>query len=127
LILADTDVLIDYLTGVQPAENQVRKYIEADALQTSAVTCFELLCGAREGRRGDKTRDFVASIPALPLDRESAALAAAVRQRLESIGSAIGMADSLIAGIALANDLPLLTRNRKHFQAVEGLRLLPLG
>jgi predicted nucleic acid-binding protein len=35
------------------------------------------------------------------------------------------MADSLIAGIALVNDLSLLTRNRKHFERIEGLRLLP--
>jgi predicted nucleic acid-binding protein len=34
------------------------------------------------------------------------------------------MADSLIAGIAIANDLELLTRNRKHFAKVEGLRLV---
>jgi predicted nucleic acid-binding protein len=37
------------------------------------------------------------------------------------------MADSLIAGSALVNNLPLLTRNRKHFENVEGLRLVPLG
>jgi predicted nucleic acid-binding protein len=37
------------------------------------------------------------------------------------------MADSLIAGIALVNNLPLLTRNRKRFENVEGLRLVPLG
>ncbi|HUK24742.1 MAG TPA: type II toxin-antitoxin system VapC family toxin [Terriglobales bacterium] len=124
MILADTDVLIDYLTGFQPVEDQVRKYIESDSLQTSAVTCFELLSGAREGRRGQKTRDFVEAVPVLPLDRESAARAATVRHTLERLGLAIGMADSLIAGIALTNDLPLLTRNRKHFQHIEGLSLI---
>lgn len=36
----------------------------------------------------------------------------------------MGMGDSLIAGIALANGLQLLTRNRKHFQQVEGLHLV---
>jgi predicted nucleic acid-binding protein len=38
----------------------------------------------------------------------------------------IGMGDSLVAGIALANGLHLLTRNRKHFQEVEGLHLVSL-
>jgi predicted nucleic acid-binding protein len=37
------------------------------------------------------------------------------------------MANSLIAGIALVNNLPLLTRNRKHFENVKDLRLDPLG
>jgi len=37
------------------------------------------------------------------------------------------MADSLIAGIALANQLPLFTRNRKHFEKVPGLKLVNLA
>jgi tRNA(fMet)-specific endonuclease VapC len=37
------------------------------------------------------------------------------------------MADCLIAGIALAEDEALLTRNRRHFERVPGLRLVDLG
>jgi tRNA(fMet)-specific endonuclease VapC len=37
------------------------------------------------------------------------------------------MADSLIAGIALEHDLPLLTRNRKHFSRVPGLKLVEIA
>lgn len=126
MILADTDVLIDYLMGTQPMASQVLEYSESETLQTSAITCFELLSGAKEGKRGDKVRHLVATIPVLPLDREAATRAAAVRQQLTRSGFSIGMADSLIAGIALANGLPLLTRNRKHFEHVEGLRVLAL-
>ena len=106
---------------------QVRLYVQSDSLQTSAVTCFELLSGAREGRRGDQVRRLVAAIPILPLDRDAATRAAIVRQQLAREGLSIGMADSLIAGIALANGLPLLTRNRKHFEHVEDLRLIQAG
>jgi tRNA(fMet)-specific endonuclease VapC len=126
LIIADTDVLIDYLAGTQPTAAQVLPYAESDSLQTSAITCFELLSGARYGKRGDTVRRLVGAIPVLPLDREAAAMAAEVRQRLARGGISIGMADSLIAGIALVSKLPLLTRNRKHFENVEGLRLVPL-
>jgi predicted nucleic acid-binding protein len=34
------------------------------------------------------------------------------------------MGDSLIAGIALAHNLPLFTRNRAHFERVEKLELV---
>jgi predicted nucleic acid-binding protein len=68
---------------------------------------------------------LVAAIPIVSLDREAATRAATVRQGLTKSGFTIGMADSLIAGIALVNDLSLLTRNRKHFERIEGLRLLP--
>lgn len=124
MILADTDVLIDYLAGTQPVTDQVLEYAQSDRLHTSAVTCFELLSGAWDGKRGDRVRRLVAAVPVLPLDREAATRAAAVRQQLARRGFSIGMADSLIAGIALVSDLPLLIRNRRHFDHVEGLRLI---
>ena len=42
---------------------------------------------------------------------------------LERSGTAIGMADSLIAGIVVAGGGVLLTRNRRHFERVQGLAL----
>ena len=124
MILADTDVLIDYLAGVQPLTARMQTAFDQDRLATTAVTCFELLSGAREGNRGDRVRRLAAALLVLPLDREAAGRAAAVRQRLERAGQSIGMGDSLIAGIALAHSAPLWTRNRKHFERVEGLRLV---
>ena len=124
MILADTDVLIDYLLGIQPMARQVRLYAEASRLSTSAVSCFELLCGAGQDKRGDDVRRLIAGIAVLPLDVESASRAAAVQRSLKAKGFSIGMGDSLIAGIALANGLELLTRNRKHFQQVEGLEVV---
>jgi len=124
LILADTDVLIAYLAGIEPAAAQVKSYIESDSLQTTAINCFELLSGAGEGKRADAIRRLVAATSMIPVDREAATHAAMVRRQLSSKGFSIGMGDCLIAGTALANDLPLLTRNRKHFEHVENLTLL---
>jgi tRNA(fMet)-specific endonuclease VapC len=124
LILADTDVLIDYLAGVQPIAGEIASYIESGLLFTSAINCFELLSGAREGKRGDPVRHFVRSIPVLAIDRQAAVEAAKVRRQLAGLGLTIPAADSLIAGTAIVNDLPLLTRNRKHFQRIANLRLV---
>jgi tRNA(fMet)-specific endonuclease VapC len=126
LILADSDVLIDYLEGVQPVRDFIGPHLADDSLFTTAITAFELLSGARGGRRGDRVRSLVANVPVLPLDRESAERAAMLRQELESEGRSIGMADSLIAGIALTHSLPLFTRNRKHFSRVAGITLVDL-
>jgi predicted nucleic acid-binding protein len=46
VIAADTDVLIDFLSGVEPGAAQIAGYVAADQLQTTTVTCFELLSGA---------------------------------------------------------------------------------
>lgn len=126
MILADTDVLIDYLAGIQPVAARILRYVDADQLKTSAVTSFELLSGAPEGPRGDAVRDLVAGLDILPLDRPAASRAAAVRRQLQAAGQPIGMGDSLIAGIALEHAALLFTRNRKHFERVAGLTLVEL-
>lgn len=126
MILADTDVLIDFLAGVQPVKNQIAEYIKAEQLQTAAVTCFELLSGADESKRGHAVRQLLNALNVLPLDRAAARHAAEVRRKLDRTGQTIGMGDSLIAGIALAHSLPLFTRNRAHFDRVENLELVKI-
>ena len=127
MIIADTDVLIDFLIGVQPVKNRIAKYVEAEQIQTTAVTCFELLSGADETKRGHAVRQLLDALNVLPLDRAAARRAAAVRRKLERTGEAIGMGDSLIAGIALVHSLPLFTKNRAHFERVENLELIKIS
>ena len=126
MILADTDVLIDYLNGVSPVYEQVARYVDAEQLATTVITIFELLSGADEGKRGKATKAVAGSLPILSLDIASAERAAVIRRHLDRTGKSIGMADSLIAGIALASDLPLLTRNRGHFARVPNLKLVEI-
>ncbi|MGB9029163.1 MAG: type II toxin-antitoxin system VapC family toxin [Acidobacteriaceae bacterium] len=126
MILADTDVLIDYLNGASPVYEQVAHYIDAEQLVTTVITIFELLSGADEGRRGKATKAVAGSLPILSLDFASAERAAMIRRHLDQSGKSIGMADSLIAGIALASNLPLLTRNRNHFSRVPNLKLVEI-
>lgn len=52
---------------------------------------------------------------------EAVRIAQGIRKRGEGN---IGMADLFIAATAVVHDLPLATLNKKHFQRVEGLRLL---
>jgi predicted nucleic acid-binding protein len=108
-------------------KNQIAEYIKAEQLQTTAVTCFELLSSAGENKRGHAVRQLLDALNVLPLDRDAARHAAEVRRKLDRAGQAIGMGDSLIAGIALAHSLPLFTRNRSHFERVENLELVKMG
>ena len=125
MILADTDVLIDHIAGIEPSSAIISAYASADRLRITAINCFELMSGAT-GNRGDTIRRLLAAIPILPLDREAAELAAEVRRELERQGQSIGMGDSLIAGIALTAGLPLLTRHRKHFERIPRLSLVQM-
>jgi len=96
MIVADTDVLIDYLHGRGEAET-VEVSLSRGVLRTTVITRFELLSGAKTTSE--------------------------IRRALEHSGATVGMADSLIAGIVLSAGGDLLTRNRRHFERVAGLRL----
>lgn len=120
MIVADTDVLIDFLNGKQPGCDWVAQCMEDGDLWITAITRFEILS---EKKPSKKVTELVSLIRTLPLDETSADEAAQVRRDLESKGQGIGMGDSLIAGIVLQNKGTLLTRNQKHFSRVRGLRL----
>jgi tRNA(fMet)-specific endonuclease VapC len=127
VIVADTDVLIDYLGGHEPGAARIALELERGDLRTTAITRFELLSGARGSKQQEKILELLGVVGTLPLDAAAADRAASVRRALEEKGTGIGMADSLIAGIVLLADGILLTRNRDHFKRVEGLHLGRLG
>jgi tRNA(fMet)-specific endonuclease VapC len=122
VIVADTDVLIDALCGQGEVERVARE-IRAGVLSTTVLSVFELLVGARSEAQRARIEDLLAGLRILPLDEAAGRRAATVRRALSSKGPALPLADSLIAGICLAHDAPLLTRNRAHFERVEALRL----
>ena len=123
MMIADTDVLIDFLQDDQPVARRIEIELERGQLSTTAVTRFELLTGARTPRQQGLIAELLAALPCLPLDETGADRAAEVRRTLEKQGLAIGMGDSLIAGIVLAQRGVLLTRNRRHFARVPDLAL----
>jgi tRNA(fMet)-specific endonuclease VapC len=126
MTIADTDVLIDFLSASEPAAGRVRKELQDGNLATTVITRFELLSEARSARALRAIGQLLDSVRTIELDRAAADRAAAVGRLLERKGSTIGMADSLIAGIVLNVSGVLLTRNRRHFERVEGLALATL-
>ncbi|MCE7939082.1 VapC toxin family PIN domain ribonuclease [bacterium] len=123
MIVADTDVLIDFLADRNPGAGRVAIEIAAGQLYTTAVTRFELLAGARTDVQRVRVLQLLGPLRVLALDTPAADAAAEVRRSLEAGGMSIGMADSLIAGIVLSQGGLLLTRNRRHFERVPGLKL----
>ena len=123
MMIADTDVLIDFLQGDQPASERIALELDLGQLATTAISRFELLAGARTKRQQTIIEQLLAALPCLPLEAQSADRAAEVRRTLERQGLSIGMGDSLIAGIVLDHRGVLLTRNRRHFDRVPSLAL----
>ena len=123
MIVADTDVLIDFLGGHDPGADRVALELERGELATTVVNRFELLSGVRTARQEKAVRELLDALTTLPLDNQAADEAASIRRTLERAGTPIGMGDSLVAGIVRARRGLLLTRNRRHFDKVDGLTL----
>jgi len=54
---------------------------------------------------------------------ESASIAATLYAYLRRLGTPLDDMDLLIAGIAIENDMTLVTHNMKHFSRIPGLKL----
>lgn len=109
-LLVDTDVLVDHLRGV--------KRIDAgsDRLHYSTITRAELFSG--DQAQLDLVRTLLEPMTEHAVDGALAELGGRIWR-----AASIPLPDALIAATALAADLPLATRNRRHFERVEGLRL----
>ncbi|HEY9417705.1 MAG TPA: type II toxin-antitoxin system VapC family toxin [Pseudonocardia sp.] len=125
LVAVDTDLLIDFLRGRGEGVAAVRTLLVERRLRLTAVSAFELRVGTDFLERGPEILRLFRS-RTLSLDLQAGLRAGEVASNLTRTGRPIGMADCLQAGICMRHDLPFLTRNRKHFDRVEGLRLVDL-
>jgi tRNA(fMet)-specific endonuclease VapC len=123
MTIADTDVLIDYLASRGEADT-VERLLSRGALRTTVISRFELLSGARSPKQLARLFQLLEAVPSPGLDDAAADAAREIRRSLERSGKPIGMTDCLIAGIVTSNGGTLLTRNRRHFERVPGIRLI---
>lgn len=110
-LLVDTDVLIDHLRGY--AELRA----PPGAGHVSVITRAELFAGP-EDQFAD-VRRLLATLTELELTPEVAERAGAIRRV-----TGVLLPDALIAATGLVNGLPVMTRNKRDFDQVDGLELL---
>jgi len=70
-------------------------------------------------------RLFLRGVDVLNLNRTIMRRFAAIRGTLRQQGQIIGDPDILIAATAIHYDITLVARNRRHFERVAGLKMLP--
>lgn len=122
LVVIDTDLAIDFLRGAEPGSGFVFSAFSEGRGRITAVSLFELRVGTDFVRKQSLLEPLFAGV--LPFDSMSALLAGEVQLRLDGLGLGIGVKDTMIAGICRRFDLPLATRNVRHFDRVPGLRLV---
>jgi tRNA(fMet)-specific endonuclease VapC len=125
--LLDTNTCIRYLTGrSQSVLDKIDSTLQTDMVLCSIVK-FELRFGALKSNAVDKTlaqqERFFARFLSLPFDDKAQIYASKIRADLTKLGTPIGPYDLLIASIALANDVILVTHNTREFSRVNDLKI----
>jgi tRNA(fMet)-specific endonuclease VapC len=122
--LFDTNAIIHLMKLNDPLASRARAEGPA-AIVVSSITLAELWFGAARSRRSGRTRSEqdLALSPFRVLDFDAAAADryATVRAHLADQGRPIGDRDLMIAAIALANRLVVVTSNTSEFARVPGL------
>jgi predicted nucleic acid-binding protein len=106
--LFNTNILIDYLNGVQGARDELNRY---DEKAISIVTWMEVMVGAKPDVE-PATREFLDGFDIIPLDNAIAEHAIAFRKT-----SKVKLPDAIIWASAQVSAAILITRNTKDFPA----------
>lgn len=125
--LIDTDWVIHYLNGKKGIVRKLNE-LRVEGLALSVVCLAELYEGVFYSKDPDASlqglKDFLEDVPVLDVDDDICREFGKERGRLRRQGNMIGDFDLLIASSCLSHDLILLTNNVRHFERVDGLKLV---
>jgi len=105
----DTNVLIDFLSGVKKGKEEIDRYPRP---RISIVTWMEVMVGARDDAEEDVMRAFLLCFEVEPLTAEVAAEAVKLRRTHR-----ISLPDAVIWATSRVCDCLLITRNTDDFPA----------
>jgi tRNA(fMet)-specific endonuclease VapC len=125
IYLLDTNACIGFLNGRSRAVLAKLQATPDDEVRVCSVVKAEMFYGARKSRDPDRSlraqRAFFNRYQSLPFDDAAADAYGRIRAGLELKGTPIGPNDLLIAAIAVANGLILVTHNVAEFGRIDGL------
>lgn len=107
--LLDSDVLIDYLQGMEAAAAELARYRRP---HYSIISWMELLCGARNDAERAAVETLVSTMTRIDLTEAIARHAVELRQTLR-----LKLPDAIVLASAEIEGCILVTRNTKDFPA----------
>jgi len=127
--LIDTDWIIDHFNHVGRTTEKLKELRPA-GITMSVVPLAELYEGifySRDPARDQRQlEEFLRNVPVLGIDEDICKVFGKERGKLRQQGKPVSDFDLLIASTCLCCGLTLLSNNRRHYDMVEGLRILSL-
>jgi len=126
-VLIDTDILSYYFKGDELVVKNFEKYLQTyDLLEISLLTYYEITSGLLSKNALKQLNifdDFVAGNIVIPVTEKSARISSELYSVLRQNGNIVDDIDLLIAGVAIENDMILVTNNENHFARIPGLKI----
>lgn len=129
MILLDTDV-VSYILRGSALGHAYFEQAKGNALAVSFMTAAELYAWAELRHWGERRRAELETLltdkyEVIDFELGLAKEWARVHAEGVNAGKAIAAQDAWVAATARYHDITLVTHNRKHFQDVAGLKLMP--
>ena len=122
--VVDSSLLIEYFRSKEKSATRLARLIrDGRQMALSVIVLFEILAGA-DAAQGEFWKSFLRGAIRLPFDERVAEIAAGIFRELRKRNIRLASCDVFIAATAIANGLPVATLNYKHFEKIEGLKLL---
>lgn len=124
-VMVDTDILSMFFKNNRSVVLHFKEYLKQyDKINLSIITYYEIASGLKHRdalKQLDFFLEFAKNNAILPLTEDAAMISADLYVHLRTTGKPIDDIDILIAGIALSNNLALVTHNKDHFKRIGGL------
>ena len=121
IVLVDTSILIDFFRKSDKANSPLVSLVrQGYTFCISSITEYEIYTGAALGQV-DFWDNFLEKVEVLPFNKTVAKVAVDLNRELKRKRKLIDIADLFIAATAIANDFPIATLNRKHFDRIDRL------
>jgi predicted nucleic acid-binding protein len=118
-LILESTFLIDLERGFAPALNLLELQVSERFFITPTIAGEVAAGDTMKDRR--RWQEFIGSFHMLPIDEEATWQYGVTFRYLQANGMLIGTNDLWIAAVALANGLPVASRNTRHFTRVPGL------
>ena len=124
-MVIDSNILIEHLRTKDKLSTKFYKLLQGnEKLFISAVSVYEIYCGAATKDKEKNIKLLIKDITILPFDFEASLKAAEIFRQLKSKNQLIEFRDIFIAATCMIENLPISTLNKKHFERIDGLEIV---
>ena len=125
-MVIDTSIFIDFLRSKDKSQTYLQKISFSGNYYISVITLFELFIGATSPAKWKDVEILLDGIIVIPMEKEISIKSAQIYQNLKKENRLIDFRDIFIGATAIIHNIPLFTLNIKHFDRIEGIKLINL-